>query len=33
MSPHFRAEGFWAALIFSLVLSVVNAILDSMAGD
>lgn len=33
MAPRFVAEGFFPALFFSLVLSVVNAILDSMAGD
>lgn len=33
VSPGFRVEGFIPALLFSLVLSVVNSLLDAMAGD
>ena len=33
VSPGFRVEGFIAALLFSLALSVVNSLLDAMAGD
>lgn len=33
VSPGFRVDGFFPALFFSLVLSVVNSILDWMAGD
>jgi putative membrane protein len=29
----FQVSGFFAALFFSIALSVVNSILDSMAGD
>jgi putative membrane protein len=33
VSPGFTVEGFLPALFFSVVLSVVNSILDAMAGD
>jgi putative membrane protein len=33
VSPGFTVNGFFPALLFSLALSVVNSILDSMAGD
>lgn len=33
VSPGFEVHGFFAALLFSIVLSVTNSILDSMAGD
>ena len=33
VQPDFRIDGFFSALIFSVVLSVVNSILDGMAGD
>lgn len=33
VSPGFTVEGFFPALLFSLVLSVVNSLLDRMAGD
>lgn len=33
VSPGFYVSGFWSALFFSIVLSVVNSILDAMAGD
>jgi putative membrane protein len=33
VSPGFTVNSFFAALIFSIVLSVVNSILDAMAGD
>ncbi|HOY95746.1 MAG TPA: phage holin family protein [Catalimonadaceae bacterium] len=33
VSPGFEVHGFFAALLFSIVLSVTNSILDAMAGD
>lgn len=33
VKPDFRVDGFFSALFFSIVLSIVNSILDSMAGD
>jgi putative membrane protein len=33
VKPGFTVEGFFPALFFSIVLSVVNSLLDSMAGD
>jgi putative membrane protein len=31
--PGFQVDGFWWALLFSLVLSLINAFFDSVAGD
>lgn len=33
LNPGFQVNGFFAALFFSIVLSVTNSILDAMAGD
>ncbi len=33
VDPGFEIHSFWSALIFSLALSVVNSLLDKMAGD
>jgi putative membrane protein len=33
ISPGFEVHGFISALIFSLALSLVNSVLDGMAGD
>lgn len=33
VSPGFEVHGFFAALLFSVALSVTNSILDAMAGD
>ena len=33
VSPGFEVQGFLSALLFSIVLSIVNSILDAMAGD
>lgn len=33
VSPGFSIDGFWSALFFSIVLSIVNSILDALAGD
>jgi putative membrane protein len=33
VSPGFEVHGFFAALLFSIALSVTNSILDAMAGD
>ena len=33
ISPGFEVHGFLSALIFSLELSLVNSVLDGMAGD
>jgi putative membrane protein len=33
VSPGFHVSGFFSALFFSIVLSVVNSILDAMAGE
>jgi len=33
VSPGFQVHGFFAALFFSIVLSVTNSILDAMAGE
>jgi putative membrane protein len=33
IGPGFTVEGFFPALFFSMVLSVVNSLLDAMAGD
>ena len=32
VEPAFRVDGFWWALLFSLVLSFVNAVFDSLAN-
>lgn len=31
--PGFHVDGFWWALLFSLVLSLVGSVLDALAGD
>ena len=33
VQPGFEVHSFWAALFFSIVLSLVNTVLDAMAGD
>jgi putative membrane protein len=33
VTPGFRVDGFFSALFFSIVLSIVNSVLDGMAGD
>ena len=33
VKPDFSVDGFFYALLFSVVLSIVNSLLDAMAGD
>lgn len=33
LSPEFEVNGIFAALFFSIALSIVNGLLDAMAGD